>query len=54
MTIPVISITGPTASGKSSLADEVASRLHTDVISADAMQVYVGMDIGTANTRARA
>ena len=50
MTIPVISITGPTASGKSSLADEVASRLHTDVISADAMQVYVGMDIGTAKT----
>lgn len=50
MTIPVISITGPTASGKSSLADEVASRLHTDVISADAMQVYIGMDIGTAKT----
>ena len=41
---------GPTASGKSSLADEVASRLHTDVISADAMQVYIGMDIGTAKT----
>lgn len=50
MTTPVISITGPTASGKSSLADEVASRLHTDVISSDAMQVYVGMDIGTAKT----
>lgn len=50
MTIPVIAITGPTASGKSSLADEVAARLDTDVISADAMQVYIGMDIGTAKT----
>lgn len=50
MTIPVISITGPTASGKSSLADEVASRLNTEVISSDAMQVYIGMDIGTAKT----
>lgn len=50
MTISVISITGPTASGKSALADEVACRLDTDVISADAMQVYIGMDIGTAKT----
>lgn len=48
--VQVIAITGPTASGKSALADEVALRLGTDVISADAMQVYRGMDIGTAKT----
>lgn len=47
---PVIAIVGPTASGKSALADEVAIRLGTEVISADAMQVYRGMDIGTAKT----
>ena len=47
---PVIAIVGPTASGKSALADEVATRLGTEVISADAMQVYRGMDIGTAKT----
>lgn len=48
--VQVIAITGPTASGKSALADEVALRFGTDVISADAMQVYRGMDIGTAKT----
>ncbi len=48
--VQVIAITGPTASGKSALADEVALRIGTDVISADAMQVYRGMDIGTAKT----
>ena len=48
--MPVLSISGPTASGKSALADEVALRLNTDVISVDAMQVYRGMDIGTAKT----
>lgn len=48
--LPVLSISGPTASGKSALADEVALRLNTDVISVDAMQVYRGMDIGTAKT----
>lgn len=47
---PVICIVGPTASGKSALADEVAVRLGTDVISVDSMQVYRGMDIGTAKT----
>lgn len=47
---PVIAITGPTASGKSAVADAVALRLGTSVISADAMQVYRGMDIGTAKT----
>lgn len=46
----VICICGPTASGKSALADEVALKLGSDVISVDAMQVYRGMDIGTAKT----
>ena len=44
----IIAIVGPTASGKSSLADEVAFRLGTSVVSVDSMQVYRGMDIGTA------
>jgi len=41
-------ITGPTASGKSSLALELASRLGGEIVSADSAQVYRGMDIGTA------
>ena len=43
---------GCTASGKSALADELAVRLGGEVISADSMQVYRGMDIGTAKTPA--
>lgn len=46
----VVAIVGPTASGKSALADELAVRLATSVISVDAMQVYRGMDVGTAKT----
>ncbi len=46
----VLCIVGPTASGKSALADEVACRLGSSVVSIDAMQVYRGMDIGTAKT----
>ena len=46
----VLCVTGPTASGKSALADELAVRLGTSVLSADAMQVYRGMDVGTAKT----
>lgn len=49
-TSPVLVIAGPTASGKSALADCIARELVTEVISADAMQVYRGMDIGTAKT----
>ena len=45
---PVVCICGPTASGKSALAEEVALALSTGIISVDAMQVYRGMDIGTA------
>lgn len=46
----VIAIVGATASGKSSVADKLAKRLGSCVVSADAMQVYRGMDIGTAKT----
>lgn len=44
---PVICIVGPTASGKSELAQRVALALDGEVVSADSMQVYKGMDIGT-------
>lgn len=47
---PVVCVVGPTASGKSSLADAVAVKLGSAVVSVDAMQVYRGMDIGTAKT----
>ena len=44
----VIAILGPTASGKSEIAQQVALALNGEVVSADSMQVYRGMDIGTA------
>jgi len=44
----VIVITGPTATGKTALSVELALRLGGEVISADSMQIYRGMDIGTA------
>jgi tRNA dimethylallyltransferase len=44
----VIAIVGPTGIGKSSLAQELALSLNTSVLSADSMQIYRGMDIGTA------
>lgn len=44
----VIVIVGPTASGKSSLGIEVAKRTNGVVISADSMQIYKGLDVGTA------
>lgn len=50
MTLPVACIVGPTASGKSSLAELVALELGCPVVSVDSMQVYRGMDIGTAKT----
>jgi tRNA dimethylallyltransferase len=45
---PVIAVVGPTGSGKSDLAVELALALDGEVINADAMQFYRGMDIGTA------
>lgn len=44
----LIVIAGPTATGKSDLALELAERLSGEVINADSMQLYRGMDIGTA------
>jgi tRNA dimethylallyltransferase len=48
----VIALMGPTASGKTALALELAERLDLAVISVDARQFYVGMDIGTAKPTA--
>lgn len=44
----VVAVVGPTAVGKSALAEDLALRLGGEVVSADSMQVYRGMDIGTA------
>jgi tRNA dimethylallyltransferase len=46
--LKVIAIVGPTAVGKTSLSLEIAERLSAEIINADAMQIYKGMDIGTA------
>lgn len=46
--IPVIAVVGPTASGKTSLAVKIAKRFNGQVVSADSMQIYKGMDIATA------
>ena len=44
----IICIAGPTASGKTALAVELAKELNGEVISCDSMQIYRRMDIGTA------
>ena len=44
----LICICGPTASGKTALSVALAQQLNTEIISADSMQIYRGMDIGTA------
>lgn len=44
----VICIVGPTASGKTSLSIELAKKIDGEIISADSMQIYKGLDIGTA------
>lgn len=45
--LPVVCIVGPTASGKSDLAQQLALAIDGEVVSADSMQIYRGMDIGT-------
>lgn len=53
MSLPRLAcIVGPTASGKSAVAELVALALGSSVVSVDAMQVYRGMDVGTAKTPA--
>ena len=46
--MPVVAVVGATATGKSDLALDIAERLGGEVVNADAMQFYRGMDIGTA------
>ncbi|MBQ8210528.1 MAG: tRNA (adenosine(37)-N6)-dimethylallyltransferase MiaA [Clostridia bacterium] len=50
--IKVIAVTGPTASGKTGLAIEIAKAFGGEVVSADSMQIYKGMDIATAKPTA--
>ncbi len=44
----ILAVVGPTAGGKSALALELAERLDGEIVSCDSMQIYRGMDIGTA------
>ena len=48
----VITIIGPTASGKTSLSIALAKKLNGEIISADSRQVYLGLDIGTGKVTA--
>ena len=50
--VKVIAVVGPTASGKTALSVEIAKRYGGEVISCDSMQIYRGMDIGTAKVAA--
>lgn len=47
MTIPVLAVFGPTASGKSAVAEALAERIPADLVSADSMQIYRGLPILT-------
>ena len=44
----IVVVCGPTASGKTALSVELAKRLSGEIISADSMQIYRGMNIATA------
>lgn len=44
----IVVLTGPTASGKSSLSIQMAQRLNGEIVSADSMQIYHNLDVGTA------
>lgn len=46
--IKIISVVGPTASGKTALSIEIAKKYNGEIISADSMQIYRGLDIATA------
>ena len=50
--LPLIIVAGPTASGKTRLAIEIAKRFDGEIVSADSMQIYKYMDIGTAKPTA--
>lgn len=47
----IVVITGPTGVGKTKLSVEIAKRLNAEIINADSMQVYKGLDIGTAKIK---
>lgn len=51
--LPVITLMGPTAAGKTALAIELCQALNTEIISVDSALVYKGMDIGTAKPNAQ-
>ena len=46
--VPVVAVVGPTAAGKSELSLDLAEALGGEVVNSDSMQVYRGMDVGTA------
>ena len=48
---PLIILTGPTAAGKTKLSIELAKSVNGEIISADSMQVYKYMDIGSAKIK---
>jgi tRNA dimethylallyltransferase len=48
---PLVVILGPTASGKTKIAVELAAKIGGEIISGDSMQIYRGMDIGTAKIK---
>ena len=50
---PLIILTGPTAVGKTALSLSLAERVNGEIISADSMQVYRGMDIGSCRKNKR-
>lgn len=51
--IPVAAVVGPTATGKTRLAVEISLRFGGEVVSADSMQIYRGLDVGTAKPAAK-
>ncbi|MGN1116830.1 MAG: isopentenyl transferase family protein, partial [Candidatus Ornithomonoglobus sp.] len=50
--MPLIVVAGPTASGKTRLAIDIAKRFGGEIVSADSMQIYKYMNIGTAKPTA--
>ena len=49
--LPIVAVVGATAAGKTGLSLDLAERLGGEVVNTDAMQVYRGMDVGTAKLR---
>jgi tRNA dimethylallyltransferase len=48
VTAPIVAVVGPTAVGKSAIALRIANEVGGEIVNADAMQLYAGMDVGTA------